>query len=152
MTHPLPSIKQAVEAFLEDFDFGQHADQVYFIAAPLFSEVDGTLLGFLRLGYDELSVQEQIDAAYRFALLIAVGYIVFSTLLATFFGRRLLQPVSTLRSFATSIASGDADARLNVDTSIFELRRLAEDLQWMHLSLVNKQQEILERELRLRRF
>jgi PAS domain S-box-containing protein len=133
--------------FQEDFDFGQHADQVYFIAAPLFSESDGTLLGFLRLGYDELSVQEQIDAAYRFALLIAGGYIVFSTLLATFFGRRLLQPVSTLRSFATSIASGDADARLNVDTSIFELRKLAEDLQRMHLSLVSKQQEILEREL-----
>ncbi|MDH3991173.1 MAG: hypothetical protein OEV34_18710, partial [Gammaproteobacteria bacterium] len=36
--------------FQEDFDFGQHADQVYFIAAPLFSESNGTLLGFLRLG------------------------------------------------------------------------------------------------------
>jgi PAS domain S-box-containing protein len=135
--------------FREDFDFGQHGDQVYFIAAPLFSDLDGRSLGVLRLGYDEMSVQEQINAAYGFASLIAAGYILFSTLLAIFFGRRLLQPVSSLRSFATRIAAGDPHADLQVDTDIFELERLAEDLRLMHRSLVDQQQRILDRELRL---
>ena len=135
--------------FREDFEFGEHADQVYFIAAQLFSDTDGRPLGFLRLGYDELSVQEQINTAYGFGSLIAGGYIVFSTLLAIFFGRRLIKPVSSLRSFATSIAAGNRTVELQVDTSIFELKRLAEDLQLMHRSLVTKQQEILDRELRL---
>ena len=136
-------------AFREDFDFGEHDDQVYFIAASLISDVDGQTLGFLRLGYDELSVQEQIDAAYGFGSLIAGGYILFSTLLAIFFGRRLLKPVSSLRSFATSIAAGNHPVELQVDTNIFELRRLADDLQLMHRSLVDQQQDILDRELRL---
>jgi len=135
--------------FREDFEFGEHADQVYFIAAQLFSDIDGRPLGFLRLGYDELSVQEQINAAYRFGSLIAGGYILFSTLLAIFFGRRLFKPVSSLSSFARSIAAGNRSVELQVDTNIFELKHLAEDLQMMHHSLVNKQQEILNRELRL---
>lgn len=135
--------------FLEDFGFGEHGDQVYFIATPLFSDFDGRSLGFLRLGYDEISVQEQIDAAYGFASLIAGGYILFSTLLAIFFGRRLLQPVSSLRSFATSIAAGDRSVDLQVDTEIFELKHLAEDLRLMHRSLLEQQQDIHGRELRL---
>jgi PAS domain S-box-containing protein len=144
-----PNELDAELVFREDFVFGEHADQVYFIAAQLFSDVDGRPLGFLRLGYDELSVQEQINTAYHFGSLIASGYIVFSTLLAIFFGRRLIKPVSSLRSFATSIAAGDRTVELQVDTKIFELRRLAEDLQLMHRSLATKQQEILDRELRL---
>jgi PAS domain S-box-containing protein len=135
--------------FSEDFEFGDHGDQVYFIAVQLFSEIDGEWLGFLRLGYDEQSVREQIDAAYRFGSYIAGGYIVFSMLLAIFFGRRLIQPVSSLRSLATSIAAGDHSAELRVNTNIFELKCLAEDLEIMHQSLVSKQQEILDRELRL---
>ncbi|MDH3441045.1 MAG: PAS domain S-box protein, partial [Gammaproteobacteria bacterium] len=136
-------------AFREDFEFGEHDDQVYFIAAPLFSQVGGQPLGLLKLGYDELSVQAQIDTAYGFGSLIAGGYIAFSTLLAIFFGRRLLRPVSSLRSFATRVAAGDRSAELHVDTDIFELRRLAEDLQLMHRSLVDQQQDLLGRELRL---
>jgi len=136
-------------AFREDFQFGEHADQVYFISARLFSSDDGRPLGTLRLGYDELSVQEQINAAYGFATVIAGGYIVFSMLLAIFFGRRLFHPVSSLRSFATSIAAGDPSVELRVNTNIFELKHLAQDLQLMHRSLISKQQEILDRELRL---
>jgi PAS domain S-box-containing protein len=136
-------------SFREDFEFGERDDQVYFIAAPLFSEDEGQPLGFLRLGYDELSVQAQIGAAYGFGSLIASGYIAFSTLLAIFFGRRLLQPVSSLRSFAARVAAGDRFAELQVDTDIIELRRLADDLQLMHRSLVDQQQDLLGRELRL---
>ena len=149
LSRPHPSELEEELAFREDFEFGAHDDQVYFIAAPLFSRDDGVALGFLRLGYDELSVQEQIDAAYSFGSLIAGGYIAFSTLLAIFFGRRLLRPVSSLRSFATRVAAGDQSAELHVDTNIFELQRLAEDLQLMHRSLVGQQQDILDRELRL---
>jgi len=135
--------------FREDFDFGQHADQIYFIAAQLFSDVDGRSLGVLRLGYDELSVQDQIDAAYRYGSFIAACYIVFSILLAIFFGRFITRPVSFLRNLATNIAAGDHSIELHVNTTISELKSLAEDLEIMHQSLIGQQKEILDRELRL---
>jgi len=135
--------------FREDFYFGGHEDQTYFIAAQLFSDVDGRSLGTLLLGYDELPVQEQIDAAYRYGSFIASCYIVFSIFLAIFFGRFLTRPVSSLRNLATSIAAGDQSVEFHVNTNISELRHLAEDLETMHESLINKQEEILARELRL---
>jgi len=136
-------------AFREDFSFGEHADQTYFIAVQLFSNADGRSLGTLRLGYDELPVQGQINAAYRFGSIIASCYIVFSILLAIFFGRFLIQPVSSLRNMATSIAAGDHSVEFHVNTNISDLKSLAEDLEIMHQSLIGKQREILDRELRL---
>jgi len=117
--------------FDEDFRFGEHADQIYFIAAQLFSDVDGRSLGTLRLGYDELSIQTQITAAYRYGSFIAGCYVVFSMLLAIFFSRFLVRPVSSLRSLATSIAAGNHSVELHVDTNISELKGLAEDLEIM---------------------
>ncbi len=135
--------------FREDFDFGQHADQIYFIAVQLFSDVDGRSLGTLRLGYDELAVQDQINTAYQYGSFIASCYIVFSILLAIFFGRFLTRPVSSLRGLATSIAAGDHSIEFRVNTTISELKSLTEDLEVMHRSLIGKQEEILDRELRL---
>ena len=145
----LVGVEEEQLIFLEDFALGEQDDDIYFISTPLYSAADGQPLGVLRLGYDELSVQEQIRAAYGFGTIIAGSYIVFSMVLAIFFGRRLFHPVSSLRSFARRIAAGDRSVELNVDTSIFELKHLAEDLRLMHKSLVSKQQEILDRELRL---
>lgn len=135
--------------FREDFSFGEHADQIYFITSQLSSDVDGRSLGTLRLGYDEISVQEQINAAYRYGSFIASCYIVFSIFLAMFFGRFLVRPVSSLRNMATSIAAGDHSVEFHVNTNISDLKRLAEDLEIMHQSLIGKQREILDRELRL---
>lgn len=145
----LAGVEEEPLIFLEDFEFGEQDDDIYFISTPLYSAADGQPLGALRLGYDELSVQEQIRAAYGFGTIIASSYIVFSMVLAIIFGRRLFHPVSSLRSFARRIAAGDRSVELNVNTSVFELKHLAEDLRLMHKSLVSKQQEILDRELRL---
>jgi len=135
--------------FQEDFYFGEHADHIYFIAVHLFSNLDGRSLGSLKLGFDELSVREQINAAYGYGSFIASCYIVLSILLAIFFGRFLIRPVSFLRNLATSIAAGDHSVEFHVDTNISELQSLAEDLEIMHQSLIGKQREILDRELRL---
>jgi two-component system NtrC family sensor kinase len=136
-------------AFVEDFEFGEHGDQVYFIEAPLYGRDDGQPLGIFRLGYDELSVQEQINAAYGFGTIIASSYILLSMIVAIFFGRRLIQPVLSLRQLATSIAAGDTSLELRVDTGIAEFEHLANDLEHMHRSLTLTQQEIKDRELRL---
>jgi len=135
--------------FNEDFGFGEHADQIYFIAVQLFSDVDDSPLGTLRLGYSELSVQEQINAAYRYGSFIASCYIAFSIFLAIFFSRFLTRPVSSLRNLATNIAAGDHSVEFHVNTNISELARLSEDLEIMHRSLIGKQREIMDRELRL---
>jgi len=135
--------------FKEDFKFGEHADQIYFIAVQLFSDVDNRSLGTLRLGYDESSTHEQSLAAYRYGSFIAIGYIMLSMLLAIAFGRLLIRPVSSLRNLAKSIAAGDESVDLHINTDISELKFLADDLEIMHQNLMSKQRAILERELRL---
>src|SRR3990172_3553417 len=82
----------AMPEFREDFYFGEHEDVVYFISTQLFNDVDSEPLGRLTLGYDEMPVQAQIDAAYRFGSLLAVCYIALSMLLVIFFGRLLIRP------------------------------------------------------------
>ena len=135
--------------FKEDFYFGEHADDIYYIAIQLFSDLDSRLLGSLELGYDELSIQERIDTVYRYGSLAAVGYIVLSMLLVIFFGRLLIRPVSSLRNLAKSIAAGNHTIDLNVNTDISELKLLADDLEIMRQNLMSKQKDILDRELHL---
>ena len=144
-----PGLDEPDIAFIEDFEFGEHDDRVYFIEARLFGRADGQPLGVFRLGYDEMAVQEQIYAAYGFGTIIAGSYILFSMVVAIFFGRRLIQPVSSLRRLATRIAAGDRSLKLSINTNIEEIKDLASDLEKMNQSLAHTQQEIQDREMRL---
>ena len=59
--------------FREDFFFGQHQDTIYYISVPLQGN-SGNVNGALRLGYDEVSTQEQIQIAYQRGLYLALTY------------------------------------------------------------------------------
>jgi len=82
--------------FKEDFKFDEHGDHIYYIALQLLDDIEGDLLGTLRLGYSEIPTQKRIFVAYRYGALLAAGYAVLSILMVIFFGRRLIRPISQL--------------------------------------------------------
>lgn len=135
--------------FVEDFRFGANGDHVYYISAQLFSDVDGRLLGTLRLGYDELPTQDQIDSAYNYGLFLAASYIALSMLLVITSGRLFIRPILQLRNMATGIVAGDQTIDLSVHSSIDDIRLLARDLDSMRSTLLSKQQQAIYRENRL---
>ena len=149
ITRPDSDFKTLTTDFSEDFSFGNNQDDIYYISIQLFSEIDESPLGLLRLGYDELPTQNRIENTYQYGALIAICYIVLSMLLVIFFGRLLIRPISELRNMARSIASGDHNVSLNVNTYLIEINNLVRDLDSMRQSLVANQKEIIDRERRL---
>lgn len=135
--------------FTEDFFFGQHGDDIYYIAILVFDNESAKILGTLRLGYDEQPTTDLIDLAYWRGSAIAIAYVLLSLLMVLFFGIRLSKPISQLRDMARSVAAGNHIMDMHVNTEISEIRDLADDLDRMRLSLVKQHQEVMDRELRL---
>ena len=81
-------VHNAHVSFKEDFFFGEHADAVYYVSLPVYSD-SGKEIATLRLGYDETPIQEQIDLTYERSLYLAIGYIAL-TLFLLVLGWRVL--------------------------------------------------------------
>ncbi len=135
--------------FWEDFFFGDHADHMYYIAAPIRTRA-GAPNGKLRLGFDELPVEEHVKSYYRGILFVASGYLALALLFVGFFGHLLTKPIRQLRDAARRIADGLTEERLAVDTSVTEVAHLARDLESMRRELVSREHEITLREARQR--
>ncbi len=73
--------------FHEDFSFGDGADEVYFIGAPLINTDD--VWGVLQLGYDEIPTREQTAFAYRRGMILAFIYMLLSFALVAFLSPKL---------------------------------------------------------------
>ena len=136
-------------SFEEDFKYGEHEDHVYYIDIPLLNDFNAERLGSLRLGYDERPTQERISVAYGYGLVLVAGYALLSIMIAIFFGRRLVRPISQLQNMARSIATGDTAIGLNVSTKILEISDLATDLDTMRQTLVNQNRDVKDREQKL---
>ncbi|MEE8321264.1 MAG: PAS domain S-box protein, partial [Gammaproteobacteria bacterium] len=149
VTGPDSDARIADTSFKEDFKFDENGDQVYYIALPLLDDVEGDVLGTIRLGYNEIPTQKRIYVAYRYGALLAVGYAVLSISMAIFLGRRLIRPISQLQDMAQSIATGNTAAGLNVNTDILEISALAKDLDSMRRTLVDQHRDVKDREKRL---
>jgi diguanylate cyclase (GGDEF)-like protein len=67
--------------YAEDFSFGEHGDDVYFISAPVHGSERG-LRGVLRLGFDERPVVQRIDVLYYQTLMMIGAYLALSLLAA----------------------------------------------------------------------
>jgi len=143
------SIKSDRIIFIEDFEFNSHEDNIYYIRLNLISDIDRRYLGTLKLGYDELPINEQIATAYHYASFLAIAYITLSMFLVILFGHRLTRPVSILRKIARNISEGDHSVSLDIGTDISEIKFLAKDLDNMRQKLVDQHNEVMEREKRL---
>lgn len=133
--------------FKEDFAFGEHGDDVYYISVPLYT-LD--VIAVLRLGFDENPTLEQIRFARNRGIGILSGYLIVSLLLVALLSALLTRPLRRLQEDSRRIASGDYDLQLHTESRLQEIDDLVEDLNIMRSNLVASnielQQEISDRE------
>ena len=127
----------STDDFTEDFQFGWSEDDIYHIAAPLYAP-NGTYLGQLQIGYDETNTREQIEEAYRRCLLFAIIYALSSFIITIYFGQRMTRPIHALKQLTQSIAHGEYQTELVVNTPVSEINDLAITIEFMRTELVEQ--------------
>lgn len=137
-----PAIK-----YKEDYAFGEHGDDIYFLSITLNIPQRHILL---RMGFDELPTLEQVKLA-RQELILALGfYLIVSIIALILVSARLTQPLRELQYASRNIARGKHTDQLRVDSKLVEIDELAQDLETMRSELVGMnvslQQEISEKE------
>jgi signal transduction histidine kinase len=120
--------------YIEDFRFGEHADQTYFISLPL-NVSSGDNIS-LRLGFDESAIEAGLQGTRSRLLWTVVGYMAFTLLLAVTLGAFLTRPLRALQRDSRAIASGQYDLHFGTTTKLTEIRELAGDLEEMRDRLV----------------
>jgi len=134
--------------FVEDYHFGEHGDQVYYLSMPLALADE---MALLRLGFDEQPTREQIESARRTILFIVAAYLLLTVVLVLGLGEWLARPLRLLRHQSHKIASGDYTSRLSAASDFAEIDDLSRDLEEMRSALVgahdNLQNEIASREV-----
>ncbi len=128
--------------FKEDFFFGQHGDDVYFVAVPL--ATTNSPPATLRLGYDEQPTLAYIASLYRQAFYFLVGYLVLTVLVVSFFSRRLVRPIEQLRDEAEDISSGRPNKEFKRDAKVTEVADLAGSLERMRIALFQARDTALQ--------
>ena len=119
---------------LQDFHYGEHGDQMYYMKVPL------SLRGHaaeLRIAFDERPTEERIKLASRRLLWTLCGYFGVALLLAVILGVRLSRPIRQLQQTSKRIASGDYGERLQIESSIEELHDMAVGMDHMRHTLVD---------------
>jgi signal transduction histidine kinase len=123
----------------QDFAFGQHGRDIYFISMPVVRG-EGTLQ--LRLGFDERPTGATIASARRRMFWTLSAYLGLSALAALFVGMAIARPVRRLQGAARAIADGAYSQGLQLRTPILELHTLAQDLDRMRSELVGANERL----------
>jgi diguanylate cyclase (GGDEF)-like protein/PAS domain S-box-containing protein len=132
--------------FKEDFFFGEHGDDIYFVVAQIPAHHD-TPPSTIQLGYDEHPLAQRIKISYWRGAYIALAYLLLSLLMVAFFGRLLTRSIHRLRTASYEIARGNTAVALNISTQVTEISNLATDLETMRAELVRRAHEIAVREM-----
>lgn len=131
----------------EDFALGDGGDTNYYLAVPLNQAEHRAQL---RLGFDERWISDKITQVQHRIVMILSVYFAASMLLAIVLARLLARPLVELGSASRAVASGEVTRRVETTSRIGELRRLAEDMEFMRGRLVDMsaslRQQIAERE------
>jgi signal transduction histidine kinase/DNA-binding response OmpR family regulator len=133
----------AEQQFQEDFFFGEHDDDIYFLAVPIVSPEDGSS-AMLRLGYDERQIQRDIATIYQRSAYFVAIYMGLTLLVVGLFGRKLVLPLERLRDEAEQIAAGNHTGQFNSGTKITEVAALAEHLEKMRQALLSARDAALQ--------
>jgi two-component system, sensor histidine kinase and response regulator len=126
----------AKQQFQEDFFFGEHGDNLYFLAVPLTNSENGTA-GTLKLGYDERQTEQDIVSLYHRSLYFMAIYMGLTLLIVGVFGRKLVRPLEQLRDEAEQIAAGNHTQQFSLETSISEVAALTKHLEIMRRALLS---------------
>jgi len=130
----------------DDFHFGEHSDQVYYISHTLKS---GDHQAVLRLGFDESPTFERIAAAKHHVLRAILAFAVASFLVALWLSAVIARPMERLQEAAKAIAGGEVRTALETQSSIREVVDLSRHLDHMRRELVGTS-ERLQNEIRER--
>lgn len=133
----------AKRQFQEDFFFGEHGDDIYFLAVPITNSENGSA-GTLKLGYDERQIQQDIDTLYQRSLYFVAAYMGITLLVVGLLGRKLVHPLERLRDEAEQIAGGNQIGQFTPDTKITEVADLAEYLEKMRQALLSARDAALQ--------
>lgn len=132
----------------DDFYFGDHGDQVYYISHPV---KRGARPVILRLGFDESPTLERIAQAKRRVLAAMLAFTLASIAIAIWVSSVIARPMVRLQEAAKRIAGGDVHTELLMHSSIREVRELNHHLERMRRELVGTndrlQSEMREREV-----
>lgn len=128
-------------AFVEDMKFGQHDDNMYFVAGPLFDSSQ-QLVGLFQFGFDESVTQYQMENAKKKIAFYAIFFFIASAIVVAYVAKKFTHPVAKLKDAANIIAAGDTDIKLRTKTSISELVSLSQSLEEMRTELVNHNKEM----------
>jgi len=132
--------------FLEDFEFGDHGDDIYYLSIPL-SSTDSAAI--LKLGFDEVPVRESIAAVRQTIITTLLVYLLVALAAAAAVSARVTSPIRSLQKASRRIASGEYERSLSVASSLAEIQGLSRDLEKMRSNLVGinarLQQEIADR-------
>jgi signal transduction histidine kinase len=132
----------------DDFYFGDHGDQVYYVSHPV---KRGSRSVILRLGFDEGPTLERIAQAKRRVLAAMLAFTVASIAIAVWVSSVIARPMVRLQEAAKRIAGGDVHTELLMHSPIREVRELNDHLERMRRELVGTndrlESEIREREV-----
>jgi signal transduction histidine kinase len=130
----------------DDFYFGDHGDQVYYISHPVKRAGRPVIL---RLGFDEGPTLERIAQAKRRVLAALLAFTAASIAVAIWLSEVIARPMVRLQEAAERIAGGDVHAPSQTQSSIREVQELNLHLERMRQKLVGTSDR-LEREIRER--
>lgn len=130
----------------DDFAFGDHGDQVYYITH---SVKRGGRSMMLRMGFDEVPTLERITAARRDILIAVLTFTLVSLCISVWLSSVIAKPMIRLQEAAKRVAGGDVHTHLNMSSSIREVQELNHHLESMRQKLVGTN-ERLETEIRER--
>lgn len=130
----------------DDFYFGDHGDQVYYISHPI---TRGGRSMLLRLGFDEGPTLERITAAKHSILTAVLCFTLASIAVSIWLSAVIAHPMVRLQEAAKRVAGGDVHTRLQMRSSIREVQDLNHHLESMRQALVGAN-ERLESEIRER--
>lgn len=119
--------------FVEDFEFGDHDDNVYYLSTPLQLGDD---VAILEMGFDEMPTLHEIESARGTIIYITLAYLLLTVVLVLLLSTLLSKPLKRLRNDSHKVASGDYTRQMSTDSKIFEINELSRDLEHMRSTLV----------------
>jgi signal transduction histidine kinase len=123
----------------DDFAFGDHGDQVYYISH---SVKRGGHSMILRMGFDEVPTLERIMAARRRIFIAVLSFMFVSLGVSVWLSSVIAKPMIRLQEAAKRVAGGDVHTQLNMSSSIREVQELNHHLESMRKKLVGTNERL----------
>jgi len=137
-----------IDRFQEDFEFGEHGDDIYYLSLPVGFE---SRTGILRLGFDEIPTTEHFEIVRSTIVYSLVAYMLLVLLASGYLSSTVVRPLKWLQHASRAVSSGEVDKELRTKSSLIEIQDLTADLEKMRSNLVGinaqLQREIADREL-----